>query len=54
MITCYLKGGLAESRTFLENLHLFKCAESLGKPCRYMRLSDDDELCGFRGCGMSC
>ncbi|SPQ93189.1 unnamed protein product (mitochondrion) [Plasmodiophora brassicae] len=30
MITCYLKGGLAESRTFLENLHLFKCAESLG------------------------
>ncbi len=30
MITIYLKGGIAESRRFLENLHLFALAESLG------------------------
>jgi len=30
MITFWLKGGLAESRRFLENLHIFACAESLG------------------------
>jgi cystathionine gamma-lyase len=30
MITFFLKGGLKESRAFLENLHLFVCAESLG------------------------
>ena len=30
MITIYLKGGLAESRRFLENVHLFALAESLG------------------------
>jgi len=30
MITFFLKGGLKESRVFLENLHLFVCAESLG------------------------
>jgi len=30
MITFYLKGGLAESRLFLENLKLFALAESLG------------------------
>jgi cystathionine gamma-lyase len=30
MITFFLKGGLAESRVFLESLKLFVCAESLG------------------------
>jgi len=30
MITFWLKGGLAQSSTFLENLKLFACAESLG------------------------
>lgn len=30
MITIFLKGGLAESRRFLENCHLFALAESLG------------------------
>jgi len=30
MITIYLKGGLAESRRFLENVRLFALAESLG------------------------
>jgi cystathionine gamma-lyase len=30
MITCYLKGGIDESRVFLEKLKLFACAESLG------------------------
>jgi cystathionine gamma-lyase len=30
MITFFLKGGLPESRQFLENLHLFALAESLG------------------------
>lgn len=30
MITCYLKGGIEESRIFLEKLKLFACAESLG------------------------
>lgn len=30
MITIYINGGLAESRRFLENLHLFALAESLG------------------------
>jgi len=30
MITFFLKGGLEESRVFLESLRLFKCAESLG------------------------
>ena len=30
MITIFLKGGIAESRRFLENLHLFALAESLG------------------------
>jgi len=30
MITFFLKGGLPESRTFLENLKLFALAESLG------------------------
>ncbi len=30
MITMVLKGGLAESRTFLENLRVFSLAESLG------------------------
>ena len=30
MITFYLKGGLKESRTFLERLKLFALAESLG------------------------
>lgn len=30
MITIFIKGGLAESRRFLENLHLFALAESLG------------------------
>jgi cystathionine gamma-lyase len=30
MITIFLKGGLAESRRFLENVHLFSLAESLG------------------------
>jgi len=30
MITFFLKGGLKESRIWLENLHLFHCAESLG------------------------
>jgi len=30
MITFFLKGGLKESKLFLENLRLFVCAESLG------------------------
>jgi len=30
MITFWLKGGLEQSRQFLENLKLFACAESLG------------------------
>lgn len=30
MITCYLKGGIEESKVFLETLKLFACAESLG------------------------
>ncbi len=30
MITAYLKGGLAEARTFLEKVRLFSLAESLG------------------------
>jgi len=30
MITFFLKGGLAESRKFLENLRVFALAESLG------------------------
>jgi cystathionine gamma-lyase len=30
MVTFWLKGGLEQSRQFLENLHLFQCAESLG------------------------
>lgn len=30
MITIFIKGGIAESRRFLENLHLFALAESLG------------------------
>jgi len=30
MITFFIKGGLRESRLFLENLKLFHCAESLG------------------------
>jgi cystathionine gamma-lyase len=30
MITFFLKGGLSESRIFLENLQLFALAESLG------------------------
>lgn len=30
MVTIFLKGGLKESRQFLENIHLFKLAESLG------------------------
>jgi cystathionine gamma-lyase len=30
MVTIFLKGGLAESRRFLENVHLFALAESLG------------------------
>lgn len=30
MITCYLKGGLKESRSFLEKVKLFTLAESLG------------------------
>ncbi len=30
MITIFVKGGLAESRRFLENVHLFALAESLG------------------------
>jgi cystathionine gamma-synthase/cystathionine gamma-lyase len=30
MITIFLKGGLGESRRFLENVHLFALAESLG------------------------
>ncbi len=30
MLTCVLKGGLAEARTFLKALRLFTCAESLG------------------------
>jgi len=30
MVTFWLKGGLSESRRFLENLHIFTCAESLG------------------------
>jgi len=30
MVTFFLKGGIAESRAFLENLHVFILAESLG------------------------
>jgi cystathionine gamma-lyase len=30
MITCVLKGGLPQARTFLERVHLFSLAESLG------------------------
>ena len=30
MITIFLKGGIAESRRFLEAVHLFALAESLG------------------------
>jgi len=30
MITLWLKGGIKESRQFLENLHIFALAESLG------------------------
>jgi len=30
MITIFLKGGIAESRRFLENVHVFALAESLG------------------------
>ena len=30
MITFFLKGGIDESRRFLENVHLFALAESLG------------------------
>jgi cystathionine gamma-lyase len=30
MITIFLKGGISESRRFLENVHLFALAESLG------------------------
>lgn len=30
MITFYIKGGLAEARTFLENVQIFALAESLG------------------------
>lgn len=30
MITIYLKGGIDQSRQFLENLHIFSMAESLG------------------------
>ena len=30
MITIFLKGGIAESRRFLENVHIFALAESLG------------------------
>jgi len=30
MITIFLKGGIAESRAFLERVHLFALAESLG------------------------
>jgi cystathionine beta-lyase/cystathionine gamma-synthase len=30
MITFFLKGGLKESRQFLENLRIFALAESLG------------------------
>ena len=30
MISVYLNGGMEESRRFLENVKLFKCAESLG------------------------
>ena len=30
MITAYLKGGIDESRRFLENVHIFALAESLG------------------------
>ena len=30
MITIFLKGGLAESRRFLENVRIFALAESLG------------------------
>lgn len=30
MITFYVRGGLPGARAFLENLHLFVCAESLG------------------------
>ncbi len=30
MITCFLKGGLPEARRFLESVHLFALAESLG------------------------
>jgi cystathionine gamma-lyase len=30
MLTCVLRGGLPEARTFLKGLRLFTCAESLG------------------------
>ena len=30
MITIFLKGGIAESRRFLESVHIFALAESLG------------------------
>jgi cystathionine gamma-lyase len=30
MLTCVLRGGLPEARTFLKSLRLFTCAESLG------------------------
>ena len=30
MITCVLKGGLDQARSFLERVHLFSLAESLG------------------------
>ena len=30
MITFFVKGGIEESRRFLENVHLFALAESLG------------------------
>ena len=30
MITFYVKGGLPEARRFMENVHLFTLAESLG------------------------
>lgn len=30
MVTFWLKGGIEQSRQFMENLHLFACAESLG------------------------
>ena len=30
MITFRIKGGLAQAKTFLENVKIFMCAESLG------------------------